>query len=58
MSSELSDRLRQATNLDEFLSEQGDKPKVNWLSALKSEVDRLVGCDINAATQLSTKIDQ
>ena len=58
MSNELSDRLRQAINLDEFLSEQGNKPKAKWLSALKSEVDRLVGCDINAAAQLSTKIDE
>ena len=58
MSSDLSDRLLQATNLDEFLSEQGDQPMGKILSALKSEVDRLVGCDIKAADHLATGIEE
>jgi tetratricopeptide (TPR) repeat protein len=58
VSSELSDRLLQATNLDEFLSEQGDQPRGEILSALKSEVDRLVGCDIKAADHLAIGIEE
>lgn len=58
MSTELSDRLRQAASVDEFLIEQGHQPRGKILSALKSEVDRLVGCDIKAADHLASRIEE
>src|ERR1043166_5143023 len=39
---------------------QDEQVATNWhtVSALKSEVDRLVGCDLGAAAHLSTRIEE
>lgn len=58
MSQKLSDKLLQARNLDEFLSEHGGHRAGGLMSSLKNEVDRLVCCDINAASQLASHIEE
>ncbi|HXG65831.1 MAG TPA: CHAT domain-containing tetratricopeptide repeat protein [Blastocatellia bacterium] len=58
MSSELSDKLLGAENLDAFLNEQAEQPRWRVLSALKSEVDRLVGCDLKSAARLAGRIEE
>ena len=58
MSSELADRLISAKNFDAFLSEQDGRPIWQTLSALKGEVDRLVGCDLNIAARLTDNIER
>jgi CHAT domain-containing protein/tetratricopeptide (TPR) repeat protein len=56
--SELADKLLRAKNLDAFLSEQNGRPRWQTFAALKSEVDRLVGCDLNAAARLTDRIER
>lgn len=58
MSSELADRLISAQNLDAFLSEQDGHPRWQTFAALKGEVDRLVGCDLNTAAHLADHIER
>jgi tetratricopeptide (TPR) repeat protein len=58
VSSELADRLINAENVETFLRETPLAAEWRTLSALKSEVDRLVGTDLNAAGHLAERIEQ
>ena len=58
MSNELSNSLLNAKTLDAFLGEREDQPRHDILSSLKSEVDRLVGCDLQAAARLASRIEE
>ena len=49
MSRELADNLIKAESADAFLRQQDVAPGWQTISALKSEVDRLIGADLNAA---------
>lgn len=46
-----------AQSVESFLTEQGGRVDWQTMSALKSEVDRLVGCDLGAAEQLTSRIE-
>jgi len=54
---ELAEKLMSAESPEAFLRENGP---VEWqlFSALKSEVDRLVNCDLNEAGSLADRIDR
>src|SRR5262249_34765918 len=52
------DKLIRAKNLDAFLSRQNGRPRWQMFATLKSEVDRLVGCDLNAAAKLADHIER
>ena len=54
---ELADKLMSAESPEAFLRENGP---VAWqmFSALKSEVDRLVACDLNEAGRLTDRVEQ
>ena len=58
MSDELANKLMAAESEAAFLSEH--QPDAGWqiVAALKSETDRLVGCDINAAERLVARVDR
>ena len=58
MSKELADQLINAANADAFLREQNGAWGWQSISALKTEVDRLVGCDLTSAGQLATRLEQ
>ncbi|MEN3333468.1 MAG: hypothetical protein V7641_2833 [Blastocatellia bacterium] len=58
MSKELADKLINAASADAFLREQNGAAGWQTVSALKAEVDRLVGCDLNGAGQLATRLEQ
>ncbi|MEN3335420.1 MAG: hypothetical protein V7641_4785 [Blastocatellia bacterium] len=58
MSSELADNLIKSNSLEAFLSEQGGSLKWQTMAALKGEVDRLIGCDLNRAADLADRIER
>lgn len=58
MSSTLADKLMSAESADAFLHEQGGRIEWQQMAALKAEVDRLVGCDLNAAGRLVDRTEQ
>ncbi|HXD51285.1 MAG TPA: tetratricopeptide repeat protein, partial [Burkholderiales bacterium] len=58
MSKELANQLINAANADAFLREQNGAMGWQSISALKTEVDRLVGCDLTSAGQLATRLEQ
>jgi CHAT domain-containing protein len=58
MSRELADNLIKAESAAAFLSQQDVAPGWQTISALKSEVDRLVGADLNAAQVLAERAGQ
>lgn len=58
MSKELADKLINAATADAFLREQNGAAGWQTVSALKAEVDRLVGCDLKSAGQLATRLEQ
>lgn len=58
MSRELADNLMKAESADAFLRQQTLAPGWQTISALKSEVDRLIGADLNTAQVLAERTDQ
>ena len=58
VSKELGQKLIAAESADVFLSDIGVVPSWETVSALKTEVDRLIGSDLNAATRLSERVEQ
>src|SRR5436309_279862 len=58
MSSDLANRLMRAESAESFLRNEPDAVHWQVLAALKAEVDRLTGSDLNAASLLSARIDQ
>lgn len=58
MSSELANRLINAESVETFLRETPVAVEWQTVSALKSEVDRLIGSDLNAARHLAERINQ
>ena len=58
MSSELANRLMQAESIESFLRDEPQAGEWQTCAALKAEVDRLIGSDLNAATQLATRLTQ
>ncbi len=58
MSRELADNLIKAESADAFLRQQALVPGWQTISALKSEVDRLIGADLNAAQVLAERTEQ
>lgn len=56
--SELANNLVTAKSFEAFLSKQNGRPRWQTFAALKSEVDRLVGCDLNAAANLADHIER
>jgi CHAT domain-containing protein/tetratricopeptide (TPR) repeat protein len=58
VSDKLANKLLKAKSAASFLRAQGGGVDWQSLSALKSEVDRLRGCDLNAAENLSTRITE
>jgi CHAT domain-containing protein len=55
---ELANRLIDAESVDTFLRDTPMAAEWQTMSALKSEVDRLVGSDLNAARHLAERIEQ
>jgi CHAT domain-containing protein len=58
MRSELANRLINAESVETFLHETPLAAEWQTVSALKAEVDRLVGSDLNAAQRLAERIEQ
>ena len=58
VSRELADKLLNADGPGAFLRELGAAAKWETVSALKAEVDRLIGSDLTAAERLSDLIEQ
>jgi tetratricopeptide (TPR) repeat protein len=58
MSRELADNLIKAESAEAFLRQQTLAPGWQTISALKSEVDRLIGADLNAAQVLAERTEQ
>jgi CHAT domain-containing protein len=58
VSANLADRLIKARNLDRFLRAHGGPANWQTFAALKSEVDRLVSCDLNRAAILADHIER
>ncbi|HKP85127.1 MAG TPA: CHAT domain-containing tetratricopeptide repeat protein [Blastocatellia bacterium] len=58
MSRELADKLIKAESAQSFLREQGVVSGWQTISSLKSEVDRLIGVDLNAAQVLADRVEQ
>ena len=58
MSRELADNLIKAESADAFLRQQNIVPGWQTISALKSEIDRLIGADLNAAQVLAERTEQ
>src|SRR6185503_3039902 len=58
MSRELADNLIKAESAAAFLSGQAVAHGWQTISALKSEVDRLIGADLNAAQVLAERTEQ
>ncbi|MGA9771335.1 MAG: CHAT domain-containing tetratricopeptide repeat protein [Blastocatellia bacterium] len=58
MSRELADNLIKAESADGFLRQHEIAPGWQTISALKTEVDRLVGADLNAAQVLAERTDR
>ena len=53
---QLADGLIKAKSVSAFFLEQRNKLDWRAVAALKTEVDRLVGCDLNSATSLADRI--
>jgi tetratricopeptide (TPR) repeat protein len=58
LSSELAQSLINAESPEAFLREQDASAGWRTLAALKTEVDRLVGCDLKTATRLTERVEQ
>ncbi|HWO02936.1 MAG TPA: CHAT domain-containing tetratricopeptide repeat protein [Blastocatellia bacterium] len=58
MSKVLADKLINAQSAGAFLLEPGVAATWETVSALKAEVDRLIGSDLNAAERLSERVEQ
>lgn len=58
MSGELARKLVEARSAESFLRRQGHRLGWRSIAALKSEVDRLVVCDLNAAARLANRIEE
>lgn len=58
MSRELANKLISADNAEAFLREPGVAASWETVSALKSEVDRLIGADLTVAERLSERVGQ
>ncbi|HSB11895.1 MAG TPA: CHAT domain-containing tetratricopeptide repeat protein [Blastocatellia bacterium] len=58
MSRELGEKLINAESADVFLREEAISSSWETVSALKAEVDRLIGSDLNAARRLSERVEQ
>jgi CHAT domain-containing protein len=58
MRSDLANRLINAESVETFLHETPLAAEWQTVSALKAEVDRLVGSDLNAAQRLAERIEQ
>lgn len=54
----MADKLINAENAGAFLREPGVAASWETVSALKAEVDRLIGTDLNAAERLSERVEQ
>ena len=57
MTTELADKLIKAESIEAFL---GDAPRAGWeiVSSLKSEMDRIVGRDLNLAGDLADRVER
>lgn len=58
MSKELGQELMTAESADVFLRDSGVAPGWEIVSTLKTEVDRLIGSDLNLAARLSERVEQ
>jgi CHAT domain-containing protein/tetratricopeptide (TPR) repeat protein len=58
VTSALADKLMSAENAEAFLRQEGGRIEWQQMAALKAEVDRLVGCDLNAAGRLVERMEQ
>ncbi|HSO75984.1 MAG TPA: CHAT domain-containing protein [Blastocatellia bacterium] len=58
MNRELADKLINAESADAFLRQPGVVASWETVSALKAEVDRLIGSDLNVAERLSERVEQ
>jgi CHAT domain-containing protein len=58
VSKELADKLINAASAAAFLREQNGAAGWQTVSALKTEVDRLVGCDLTSAERLAVRLGQ
>jgi CHAT domain-containing protein len=58
VSKELAIKLINAESADAFLREPGVAAHWQTVSALKAEVERLIGSDLNAAERLSERVEQ
>jgi CHAT domain-containing protein/tetratricopeptide (TPR) repeat protein len=58
VSKELADKLINAASAETFLCEQNGAAGWQMAAALKSEIDRLVGCDLANAGRLATRLEQ
>lgn len=58
MSGDLANRLIEAEDVSAFIFDQRCPPDWHTVALLKSEVDRLAGCDLNSATRLADKIKE
>lgn len=58
MNRELADKLMNAESADAFLRGPGVVASWETVSALKAEVDRLIGSDLNVAERLSERVEQ
>lgn len=58
MSRELAEQLINSESADAFLRDQPVVSTWETVAALKTEVDRLIGSDLNAARRLSERVDQ
>jgi CHAT domain len=56
--SELANKLMSAESVTGFLRDQNGNAGWQMVSSLKSEVDRLVGCDLNLASRLVDRVEQ
>jgi tetratricopeptide (TPR) repeat protein len=58
VSKELADKLINASSAEAFLREQNGAAGWQMAAALKTEIDRLVGCDLASAGHLATRLEQ
>jgi CHAT domain-containing protein len=58
VSQELADQLIKAASAETFLREQNGAAGWQMIAVLKSEVDRLVGCNLGSAGRLAARLEQ
>jgi tetratricopeptide (TPR) repeat protein len=58
VSIELANKLMGAESAEAFLRDQGVASSWETVASIKSEVDRLVGADLNAASRLAERVEQ